>query len=453
MRIVYIKIVAIFVVGIVALGAFTVFAGDPVPGLDITIEQIPGGKISSKNYNSSLSSKSTAQVREGVGNVLLRYGVGGSEINQITGVLEGSGVYEAELKSFLLKIGINESDAQAILVEFDKLGIAINEEGLQAVSALSAGEAVSSPAAEADVIKEPLQPTGEVSISDTGSVTKGIGEVEIAVEKIERGEISTAAGTEVASRSATGEIKILTPERKILAPDAGDGEPTPTVRKRPGRVKYGDITLKRGLFHDAAINVIQNIRSAAPEEKEGLIDELRASRETLRTEIVSMSLGIRDNAKALRDNFRDNVITIKSEVAPKLCGAVCIGRIAVAHGKGLRMLNRFRSAMARFDHILNRLESRVLKLKERGFQVDSFFDVETSIEEAKNMSIENAAKMEELKAKYESFLEGENLQGVAGEAREIAKELKTEIENLHTKLRAIVDGIKNNIGIGEEGVN
>ena len=106
------------------------------------------------------------------------------------------------------------------------------------------------------------------------------------------------------------------------------------------------------------------------------------------------------------------------------------------------MLNRFRSATARFNHILGRLESRVLKLEARGYKIDSFFDVQTSIEEANNISIENEAKLIELKAKYESLLLGENVGGIGEEAREIAKELKTEIENLHAKLREIVDGIK-----------
>ena len=112
-------------------------------------------------------------------------------------------------------------------------------------------------------------------------------------------------------------------------------------------------------------------------------------------------------------------------------GDDALTRIALAHGKGLRMLNRFRSAMARFDHILGRLESRIEKLKAQGIDVSS---VIPRIEEAKNMSAENEAKMEELKAKYESLLLGENVGGVAEEARALATELKTDIENL----RAII---------------
>jgi len=109
------------------------------------------------------------------------------------------------------------------------------------------------------------------------------------------------------------------------------------------------------------------------------------------------------------------------------------------------MLNRYRSAMARFDHILARLESRIEKMRieieaeERASNgtIETLFpptNMAILIEEAKNMSVENEAKMEELKAKYESLLLGENAGGIAAEARALATELKTDIENL----RAII---------------
>ncbi|MBI2122384.1 MAG: hypothetical protein HYT98_04675 [Candidatus Sungbacteria bacterium] len=147
----------------------------------------------------------------------------------------------------------------------------------------------------------------------------------------------------------------------------------------------------------------------------------------------------REAAKELRDNFRKNVKTTIGHVDHGKTA-----RIAVAHGKGLRMLNRFRSAMARFDHILSRLESRIEKMRieieaearATGEIVSQFPPRNTAIliEKAKNIQIENEAKMEELKAKYESLLLGENAGGIAKEARALATELKTDIENL----RAII---------------
>ena len=93
--------IAILIVGMVFTAGLAVgfgipaFAGDPVGGLDITIEQIPGGRVSGKNYNSSISNKSVGQVRMEVGNILLSYGIGGADINKVTDALEGSGGYEA----------------------------------------------------------------------------------------------------------------------------------------------------------------------------------------------------------------------------------------------------------------------------------------------------------------------------------------------------------------------
>ena len=85
--------------------------------------------------------------------------------------------------------------------------------------------------------------------------------------------------------------------------------------------------------------------------------------------------------------------------------------------------------MVRFDHILGRLESRIEKFQAQGVDVSATIPL---IEKAKNMSIENEAKMEELKEKYESLLLGENAGGIAKEARAIAAELKTDIENLRS---------------------
>lgn len=415
------KKITILIVGMVLTAGLAVsfvvpvFAGDPVPGIDISLDEIPGGRVSTKNYNSSLSN------RMGVQDILLSYGVGGADINKVTDALEGSGVYEAELKSFLIAIGINEEGVQAILVKFDGLGIGSTGDTTQSAPATgiikikdaNGGTAVSSPGAgdtaqpaNGTVIeKNPPQRASEISTPDTGGALP---------------------------KAAEGTIKSILPSKQAKpAPDAVD---TATQKS------YRRVLLQQGkVFHDTQMNIVQNIRSAAPEERKDLIDELQASRETFQTEIVSMNLSIRGNAKELREHYQAELNDVNDD------GRVRLARIAVAHGKGLRMLNRFRSAMARFDHILGRLESRVEKLEAQGVPADSFFDVFVSIEEAKNMSVENEAKMEELKAKYESLLLGENAGGVAEEARAIAKELKSEIENLHIKLRDIADGIKKSI--------
>ena len=368
--------------------------------------------FSAEDYNSSRSNTQTsiAIVNQQVGDILLRYGADGAEINKVTDAL-ARGISKVDLKAMLVFIYnstrlnvtnrlLNEQNEEGfikeVFTELDRLGVGINEEGLQAVSTPSTGDAT------------------------TKEVKKWEPPPSTAKEKEKEPQPSAA---KEAKKAEPVEVKKSTPQE------------LQTVRKRPGRVKYGDITLKRAVFHDAAMNIIQNIRSAAPEERKDLIDELRANRETIQTEILSMRLSIRGNAQELRENFRETVI-LKWSMDN---GSVAYRRIVVAHGKGLRMLNRFRSAMARFDHILGRLESRVDKLEARGVDTSAVIPL---IEEAKNMSIENEVKMEKLKAKYESLLKGENLQGIAKEARAIAKTLKTEIENLHAKLREIVDEIK-----------
>ncbi|MDP3786639.1 MAG: hypothetical protein Q8R05_03705, partial [Candidatus Omnitrophota bacterium] len=138
----YRKIITILITGMVFTAGLAVsfgipvFAGDPVPGLHIYIEQIPGGKVSTQKYGSSLSNKSAGQIRMDVGNILLGYGVGGADINKVTDALEGNGVYEAELKSFLIAIGINEEGVQGIFLKLDGIDIKSTE----AVSAPDVGD-------------------------------------------------------------------------------------------------------------------------------------------------------------------------------------------------------------------------------------------------------------------------------------------------------------------------
>lgn len=469
------KIIILLIVGVVTLTATAVFAV--------------------ADYNSSRSNTSTAIVNQQVGDILLRYGIGGAEINQVTDAL-AVGIDEDKFIAMLSEIGLNDSGITELLAKLDELGtgapigetgaVATIEEGT--VSAPAAGveeekaeepaeeSAAEEPVAEESAIKEfdsstPILFEGkaeesaeepaeeraaateeifgsypspsEVSVPDTGDIPQptepGV-DIFIEIDGVE-GEEKSTPDTGDAPPSGFKEISGIESETEIIEYKDGDD-----MTARRGR--YGDIVLKRSVFQDAAMGIIRNIRSAAPEERDDLIDKLRTTTGTFQTEILSMSLAIRDNAKDLRDNFRKATVTIKLRddqgVAPKLCEAVCKGRITIAHGKGLLLVYRYRSALARFDDILGRIESRVARKQ----WLASNFAVRISIEEAKNKQLENEATLEVLTATYESLLAGENPQGVAEEAREIAKELKTEIKTLHAKLRDIVNEIRRVVETG-----
>ncbi|MDP2630987.1 MAG: hypothetical protein Q8P56_06315 [Candidatus Uhrbacteria bacterium] len=348
--------------------------------------------FAAEDYNSSRSNTQTSIVNQQVGDILLRYAVGGAEINEATDAL-AVGISVVDLKAMLVKFGVSDVGITEVFAELDRLGTGDTPQSAAVNSGL-------------ELVKD------EIIVPDTGDAT-GFSSGGVSFDKKE------VSGIE----SETGLIDNIRENDNV------------TTRRGP---RYGNITLKRSVFQDTSKNIIQNLRAAAPEERENLKEELKVSRGTFQTEIVALNLSIRENAKVLRDNFRENVRTVIGHVDHGKTA-----RIAVAHGKGLRMLNRFRSATARFDHILGRLESRVEKLEARGVDISTVIPL---IEEAKNMSVENEAKMEELKAKYESLLLGENVKGISEEARAIAKELKAEIETLHAKLIKIADDIRQAAG-------
>ena len=538
-----VKIITILIVGVVFTVGLAVsfgipaFAGDPVPGLDITIEQIPGGEVSGKIYDSALSTKSVGLVRTKIGDALLRYGIGGEDINKVTDALEGSGVYEAELKSFLINIGIDKNGVIEVFATLDELGVGFiklddEEKAISAPDAEVTTQAVEKIELAVEQVKRgeaPASGTGDVSTSVVDSFFDVYTELGIFIEVIaedanitktdarkvvdalmkvsptftidENGlqddeearliavVIIGALKSELTAKRALDSFVGATTKSlrgsdrvalvgfgsfsisKREARTIGAGQVTEIIKgvteikdsadlaKTVARVKYSNITLERGYlaFNEASEDIIQNIKFASPEERKNLIEELKVNRKTLRTEILSMSLSTRENAKALRENFRENM---RATIGHVDHGKTA--KIIIAHGKGVRMLNRYNSAIARFDHILGKIESRSEKnaqlytkstLHQReGGSADDLGDaidmsvVTLLIEEAKNMSVANKVELEQLKAKYEELLLGENSQGIAKEARVIATELKTKIQTLHDKLREIVGEIrKNNI--------
>ncbi len=189
-----------------------------------------------------------------------------------------------------------------------------------------------------------------------------------------------------------------------------------------------NIQRKKIMFQQETKTVLRNINNLGKENRQKAKEELQAKRETLLNETTALRQNLKEGAKDMRDNFKEKVKSPKQRAL-----------IASAHGKGLRMINRYRSAVARFDNILQRLETRVEKMENNGVDVSSIVPL---IEEAKNMGVQNKAKLEELKAKYESLLSGENTQGAGKEAGQIAKELKSEIIKLHAKLKEIISAIK-----------
>ena len=100
------KVITILVLGVVALTAITAFAGE---------------------YNSSISNSSTTLsiINKQVGNILLRYGVGGAEINKVTDTL-AVGIDEVDLKSMLIEIGIGEEGVNEVFTKLDELGVAVS---------------------------------------------------------------------------------------------------------------------------------------------------------------------------------------------------------------------------------------------------------------------------------------------------------------------------------------
>lgn len=181
-------------------------------------------------------------------------------------------------------------------------------------------------------------------------------------------------------------------------------------------------------FQTEAKTILRDLKDATPEERKDAMQDLHERREELRKQARELRDNLRDTAKERREAFREKFRDARESA-----------RVAAAHGKGLRMLNRFRAAIARFAHITERLESRMEKLEEEGVDISS---IEPLIEEAENMQAQAEVKMEELKAKYEALLDGERVGGISQEARAIAETLKKETEDLHAQLKEISSALQ-----------
>lgn len=137
------KIIALFIVAAVAFTVDTAFAGT--------------------DFNSSVSNSSStlsiSQINEQVGNILLRYNIGGAEINKVTDAL-AVGIAEEKLMTLLVEVGVSKESVKAVLAEFDKLGIASDD---------TTGSAVSAPSAVSPVPVNETACTKELKICPDGT--------------------------------------------------------------------------------------------------------------------------------------------------------------------------------------------------------------------------------------------------------------------------------------------
>lgn len=84
-----------------------------------------GNALADKNYSSSLSNTKLLQINQEIGDTLLSYGLGDTEINQVTEHLS-RGISQDDLQTLLREMGLKDADIKEALTKFDKLGIKID---------------------------------------------------------------------------------------------------------------------------------------------------------------------------------------------------------------------------------------------------------------------------------------------------------------------------------------
>jgi exonuclease VII small subunit len=110
-----------------------------------------------------------------------------------------------------------------------------------------------------------------------------------------------------------------------------------------------------------------------------------------------------------------------------------------APGQAVKPLKHFRFAIARFENIVKRLESRVARMEDHGIDVSK---TKSQLEEAKKILTPAQTNLETAKEKYAALLAGGQPKGQVKEARTVVTELKAKVKELHKKLREIIKALK-----------
>ncbi|MBI2122383.1 MAG: hypothetical protein HYT98_04670 [Candidatus Sungbacteria bacterium] len=104
---------------IAILIAGTVFTAGLAAGF--VISAFAADDYNSSRSNTSISVANIPIANKHVGDILLRYDIGGAEINKVTDAL-ARGISKVDLKATLVAIGINEEGIQAVFTKLDELG-------------------------------------------------------------------------------------------------------------------------------------------------------------------------------------------------------------------------------------------------------------------------------------------------------------------------------------------
>ncbi|MEA2113005.1 MAG: hypothetical protein U9P50_03510 [Patescibacteria group bacterium] len=121
----------------------------------------------------------------------------------------------------------------------------------------------------------------------------------------------------------------------------------------------------------------------------------------------------------------------------------------IEHIKGYlkNIAGRFHALVQREYQIKNRIQSRLTKLEENGFDMSEskilLSEVDTNFETIKN-------RVETFRNEILTELESANLEGLFERVREETQSLKTEAQNAHTKLVQIVQKMKESFAKGQQ---